>query len=349
MKKSTYINIWDYKNPKYPFQFFIGGRGTGKTFSALRGLIQGECKGKFIYMRRKADQLDYICDNDKRGEGANPFKPINNMYDCNYGFTQIQRGLKGVYHRTQKDGKFLYEGAPIGYGVSLVQVASVRGLDFSDCTDLIYDEFIKEKHEKKITGESDAFLNAYETFNRNREFDGGEPLYCWCLANSNDIYNPLFEGLGLVNEVEKMIRSGKHDRYIESRGIAIHLLESSEEFVEKKSQTALYKMTSGTRFADMALSNDFAYDDFSLVEQRPLTGYTPMCSYGPATLYRKKGTKEIYVSYSPARCIHYNNQIQQDRKAFYVKFGCALNEYYMSSRIIFESYELKQIILDNIL
>lgn len=347
-----YINIWDYKDEHYPFQIFIGGRGTGKTYSALSGCIDGQHisqEDKFILMRRTAQELDLLLDSD-RGEGANPFKPINRDINRNIGMRSIVKNLAGIYNRElNEEGKLKHVGEPIGYGVALSTIASIRGIDFSDASDCIYDEFIPEKHIRKMKGESDALLNAYETINRNREFYGKKALGLWLLANSNDIYNEIFIGLKIVDVVEKMIQSGKHDKYIPDRGLAIHLLESPKEFVEKKSKTALYRLTAGSEFAEMSLANNFAYNDFSLVAHRNLKGYVPICAIDNATIYRKKGDREIYVSYANARVPKYNTKTEHEKRRFMADFGLSLYQPFIDGCIIFESYALKAMLLDLIL
>lgn len=350
LDSNDFINIYDYVDNDYPFQIFIGGRGLGKTYSALGGAVSGECLGKFIFMRRTGAELDLLLDSD-RGEGVNPFKPINSDYGVNIGMKSIVKNMAGIYEREQQEetGKLIHIGAPLGYGVALSTISSIRGVDFSDCSDWIYDEFIPEKHVRKIHGECDALLNAYETINRNREFSGAPPIRLWLLANSNDIYNPIFIGLGIVSEVEKMKRQGKSDRYLKDRGLAIHILPPKQSFIEKKSQTALYKLTRGTQFYDMALSNDFAYNDFSLVAYRKLTGYTPVCGLDNAFIYRKKGDNEYYVSYAPAKCPYFKSAESQDIIRFRQQFGCMLQPYFVAGRLYFESYELKEKILNLIL
>lgn len=355
MKNKLYINIWDYVDEDYPFQIFVGGRGTGKTYSALSGVTNEENMlqhgiEKFIFMRRTANEMDLLVDSDQRGEGANPFKPINRDFNRNIGMKSIVKNLAGIYNRTvDENERFIHSGAPIGYAVALSTVSSIRGVDFSDSTDLIYDEFIPEKHVKKMKGECTALLNAIETINRNREFDGGSPIRVWLLANSNDIYNPIFVGLGIVSEVERMQRAGKSDRYLKERGLAIHLVNNNEDFVEKKKETALYKLTKGTQFYDMALNNEFSYNDFSLIAHRNLKGYIPICALDNAYLYRKKGDSEIYVCYSPARVPTYHSDQEHDLKLFMQEFGLALNEPLIHGCMIFESYELKQKIVELIL
>lgn len=349
--KNDFINIFDYADPQYPFQIFVGGRGLGKTYSALSGAsVDGKCDGKFILMRRTANELDIMLDSDTMGEGANPFKEINDDFNVNFGLKRIVKNLAGIYRREDSEtGKPRHIGTPIGYGVALSTMASIRGISFSDCTDCFYDEFIPEKHVKKMKGEFDALMNAYETINRNREFIGKPPLRLWLLANSNDIYNPIFSGLKIVSEAERMQRQGKMHRYIKERGLAIHLLPPKESFRQKKSQTALYKLTEGSDFADMALNNSFAYNDFTLIGYRQLQGYIPVCSIGDAYIYRKKGGEEYYVTYAPCKAVHFNSMVEQDVIRFRQQFGCMLQPYFVAGKIIFESYQLKQDILALIL
>lgn len=341
-----YINIWDYYDINYPFQIFITGRGWGKTYSALKGLvIDKKADGKFIIMRRTQEELDFMTDS-KQGEGANNFKPINDDYRTNYGYTSIVPHLLGVYHRTISDnGGYNYEGEPIGYGVALSTISKIRGLSFEECDVLIYDEFIKEKHVRKMKGEFDALMNAIETINRNRELKGRKPIMCYFLANSNDIYNDILVGLGVVTDAERMVKQGKEHRYFKDRGLALHILQDNPDFIEKKSQTALYKLTAGTQFSDMALHNDFAFNDFSDIKHLDLKGYQPIIGIGKAWVYKKKGERLFYVCYASARVPHYTYGNKIDEVAFYSIIGQTLYGESMNHNITYETYELKEIIL----
>ena len=341
-----YINIWDYYDSRYPFQIFIGGRGTGKTFSALKGALLSD--KDFIYMRRTAQELDLMLDTP-RGEGANPFKPLNKELGRDIGMASIVKNLAGIYNRELIEDKVQPVGAPIGYGVALSTIASIRSLSFENCELCIYDEFIPEKHVRRIKNEGTALLNAYETMNRNRELKGEPPMLLYLLANSNDIYNDIFIELGIVADIEKMVRKGRADLYLTERGLAVHLLSNNEEFTQAKSETALYKLTAGSTFADMALFNKFSYEDFSLIGSQRLTAYRPLCSIGKATLYMKKGDSFIYVSYARGQAPSFNIDIESDRMSFYNQYGRRLKQFYIKGRVCFESYELKRLILDLIL
>lgn len=351
---SKFLNIFDFADESYPFQIIIGARGYGKTYSAAEGVCgvseKYTMQGKPLWMRRTRDEWEGLQDSQK-GEGMNPFKPINMNYGTNIGMLPMGNGFGGIYERENRDdGLYNYLGAPIGYTTALSTVSHMRGIDLSDVSDWFYDEFIAEQHVKRMRGECDALLNAYETFNRNREFNGKPPIRLWMLANSNDIYNPIFEGLGIVNIAEKMIYNGEEHKYIKDRGLAIHILKSSDEFVSAKKETALYKLTQGTKFYDMALGNNFSYNDFSLIEYRSIKGYRPLCALSNCFFYKKKGDREIYVCYAPAQNVQvYNIDLPQDKMSFMRSWGIKIKPYYISGRLIFESYDIKRRILDVIL
>lgn len=349
-----YLNIFEYYDKRYPFQIFVGGRGTGKTFGALSGTIgkidtHGVQIKDPIYMRRTGAELELLFDTPK-GEGANPYKKLNSFYNVNYGLKQIKKNFGGIYHRqTEEDGSFQFEGAPIGYATALSTIASIRGLDFSTTSDVFYDEFIPESHVRKMHGECDALLNAYETINRNREFDGEEPVRFWLLSNSNNIYCDIFVGLGIVDIVEKMLQKGLQHKYIRERGLAIHILESPEEFVKAKSETALYKLTKGLKFSEMALENKFAYNDFSLIAYRNITGYIPICALDDIYIYQKKGSSEYYLTYYPSRVEHFFSDEKHSLIRFQQKWRGKLFDRFTRQQTTFESFAIKEKILDLIL
>ena len=265
-KKDLYVNLWDYKSDEYPFQIFIGGRGIGKTFSILRECCKhADYNHKFIYMRRTDKELNFLMDT-KKGEGVgNPFKALNNKFKWNYGILKIYDSVGGIFMREFDDeNKFVYV-KQVGYAVALSTIASIRGLDFSDCTDLIFDEFIPEKHIMKITNEGFATLNAIETINRNRELEGIPPIRVWFISNATNIEHDTLRTLGLVNVIEKMKNKGIEHQYFKERKLGVHIFDDSGDFIDKKEQTALYKLTKGTDFYDFSLSNDFIFNDSSLV------------------------------------------------------------------------------------
>lgn len=342
-EKSRFIDLAEYKNPLTPFQYFIGGRGIGKTYSAQKECLQlndhYNCPGRFFWWRRTLAEWENFMSSE-------PFKTINNDFNINIGVQNISKILGGAYLTENIEGKQKCVGSPIGYTAPMLNVGKMRSLDFSDVTDIFYDEFIPETHFKAVRGEASAFFNAYETVNRNREFFGKPPVNVIAMSNSENIYNPIFAELGIVDDVEKMIASGKSHKYYVDRAFSVHLLQSPDEFIALKSQTALYKMTLGTNYAEMALNNSFVANDFSFVAHRSITGFVPWLAFGEIYIWSKKGTKELYATYTPARCKKYNPKIPADCIAFRKEARLYTEGRYIAGLITFESFSIKTILLD---
>ena len=272
------------------FSFVIGGRGTGKTFGALQDVA---ANGKrFCLMRRTQSQLETIA----RSE-TNPFKSVIESLGVDWSCEPVPAGKSiWAYYKTTRDegGKPIY-GDLMGYAVALSTVANLRGFDLSDVEILIYDEFIPEHHERRIKYEAEAFMNAYETINRNREIQGRKPLQVLCLANSNDFANPLFIGLGLVTTLERMLKEGKDSYVNPQRSIGIYLLTDSP-ISERKATSALYKLTQGTSYFDMAISNAFEGQDDPDVYSVDLREYAPLVAVGELCVYKHKAGGIYYVT-----------------------------------------------------
>lgn len=347
MENKLYVDLWDYDDKRYPFQIFIGGYGMGKSYSALKGSLDRGIN--LLYLRRTETTLKSIT-SGKMGDGGNPFSPINENTDYNVGIHPIQEKLSGIYQREydEKTGLNKPVGSEIGHATALPCLSKIRGAGLESTELILYDEFIKESIEKNMTGEFKALQRGYETVNRNKEFEGKAPTRMWLLSNAEDIYNPIFIGYGIVSDYEKMIREGKHHKYFPNRRLAIHWLESSKKFQEKKRNTAIMQLMQGTQYEDVAIANQFANNDFENVKYMRLTGYAPIVSWGAATLYKKKSERLYYVSYQRAQCPHYNIDSETDMKRFRRNYALGLQDLYIADRIYYESYQLKRILLDNI-
>lgn len=340
-ENKIYVNVWDYADPNYPFQIFVGGRGCGKSFSGLKGWIDRRDTVYGMYWRRTLKELESITGDDTDG---NPFfdlrKELGKKYDYKF---YPQKKETGVYNISGRESE-----EKIGIAMPLTTIGSVRGGSFSRVTDIFHDEFIAEQHVRRIRHEGEAILNAYETICRNRELKGLPPVRYWAFANAFNIYNPLFEVLEIVTDVERMVSKGKHDKYYPARGLAIHLLESTEEFKQKKSQTALMRLTAGTKFNKMALDNEFAYNNFALVEYKKLRGMKPIVTVNGSTIFY--GNNQYYLSYAYNKTVPaYNLENENEAMAFNREYNYFLVEAYVNARLFFESYALKCMLLDVIL
>ena len=281
---SGYVNVKGILEEGYPFNFLVGGRGTGKTYTTLK--VAKEEGRKFMLMRRTQSQADLISKPE-----FSVFKPLNEDLGWNVQVRRISKYNSAFYEPLQDEDTI---GREIGYTCALSTISNMRGFDASDIELLIYDEFIPEKHERLLKNEADAIFNAYETMNRNREIKGIAPIQMICLANANDITNPIFESLKLIRIADKM-QKGNTDRWTdEKRGIQLIMLHRSP-ISKRKANTVLYNLTEGSDFANMALDNDFNVDR-QHVNPRPLSEYTPVCSLGELCLYRHKSDHRMYAS-----------------------------------------------------
>ena len=281
--KNGYLNMQYVIETDVPFIFVVGARAVGKTYGALKYVVEHD--KKHILMRRTQAQCDVISKPE-----FSPYKSIN--IDCGTDIDLSQSISKNSHAimNLEKDSPYM------GFTCALSTVSNIRGLDASDCEVLIYDEFIPEKHERPLKNEASAFFNAYETFNRNRELQGKQALKAVCLANSNDMGNPLFMALGLVLTVEKMLANGVEKWVDYSRGIAVFCVSDSKISVAKRN-SALYKAVGGdNEFSRMALSNEFSYDDTSREKSRRLVEYRPIVSVGELCIYRHKSSGCYYVT-----------------------------------------------------
>lgn len=275
---SGYLNIRGILSYKCTFNFIVGGRATGKTYGALSTVLDDNIK--FMLMRRTQAQADLINKPD-----FSPFKPV-----CDDKHIEIATAPVSKYN-----AKFIKDEAVIGYTCALSTIANMRGFDASDVKLLIYDEFIPERHERPIKNEGSAFLNAYETMNRNRELKGKRPLTVLCLANAFDIANPIFLELGLVGTAEKMKQNGR-ELYIDREKSILILMPDSKKILKEKNETALYKLTEGSEFSKMALNNEFIYNPTDNIKSMPLREFRPVVTVGEITIYKHKSKRLYYVS-----------------------------------------------------
>lgn len=321
-----YVNIEGILAAGYPFNFIVGGRGTGKTYTALK--VARASGRKFMLMRRTQSQSDLISKPE-----FSVFKPLNEDMQINVQVKRISK-YNSVFYENDID---------LGYTCALSTIANMRGFDASDIQLLIYDEFIPERHERLLKNEADALFNAYETMNRNREIKGRQPMQMLCLANANDITNPVFESLRLIGIADKL-QKGRGERWTDDRrGIQLIMLHRSP-ISQAKAGTALYNLTAGSSFADMALSNDFDIDR-QHIKPRPITEYVPVCAIGELNIYRHKNEKCLY-------CTTFTNGVFNKRfattdtdKLYYQRTYSNHWEMYIANRIDFESLLAEKLFL----
>lgn len=242
-----------------PFIFIYGGRGTGKTFNTLKYAIEKRIPTAFF--RRTQTQIDIIMNSD-----LNPYSDVCEKINEPFKFDLLAKNVNYI--------SFENEDIPDHYVFALSTMGNVRGFNGKHVKLMFLDEFIPQLEERAIKFEYSAFFNAYETINRNRELEGRPALQCVCASNSNNIINPIFTELRLISAADKLEKKDMNLFLDSERGIAlIHVNHSP--ISERKKDTALYRLTAGSTFAEMSLENKFIYNYHSTPVSQNLNEYRP--------------------------------------------------------------------------
>ena len=123
-----YLNIPDILKCKQPFIFVVGGRGTGKTFGALREARRRyrATGSRFMLLRRMQSQVDLI-----NKPEYSPFKAVDRVdHQCTVS-RSLSKYTAGFY-----DGQLDEHGTPqvtgdcIGYTCALSTISNMQ----STCT-----------------------------------------------------------------------------------------------------------------------------------------------------------------------------------------------------------------------
>ena len=301
------------------FLMVVGARGVGKTYGLMKYLIE---EGKpFIYLRRLQAQLD-ICGS----ESGNPFRKLNS--DLGRCVSPVKQKKLLEFREGGKDGKL------IAIGSALSTVATMRGFDFSGFDYIVFDECIPMAGEKPIKSEFDAFLNFYETVNRNRELNGDSPVMCIMLGNANQLLNPYFSGWHFTKTALKMISGGQMFYTTPDKSRTIVLLFDSP-ISRQKADTALYKNAS-SGFLGMALDNAFRTDATN-IHSEPIREYNHIVSVGDIGIYRHKSDSKYYVS--GVIGIPFYDDYGIKLRQFQTDFWMLRTIYLTKKCFVFENYE----------
>lgn len=318
-----------------PFNFIIGGRGTGKTYRCLwHAHDSASSETRFLYMRRTEVEISQIAD-----EKYNPFKALNRKRGWNVQARYTAKNSVGEFYEVIENDIENF----LGYATALSTFGKLRGADLTDVDKWVFDEFIKPSAARPLKDEADLFFNAYETVNRNRELEGKAPVKCYLLSNATTLNNPILFELGLINVIENMKRKGEIAYTDRRRGIHIELLDDSN-ISKAKADTALYRLTKSTAYADHALNNEFAYDSFENIERVSLNEYRPWIQIADLYIYQHKTRLEFYVSKtSKAKCKEIF--VGDSEPLFKRYYGMRFHHLIMGGYVIFQNFAVKQQIL----
>lgn len=354
MKNNYYYNI-DNDIKKYPnawVYIIIGGRNTGKTYSTLKSCVKNG--RRFVFIKRTIEDVSLLCAGSGRignkvneyGIDLSPFKSINRDTGTNIKAYSIKNGLGGFWTCNPENEP---EGLPIGYLLSLTAVQKFKGFDLSECDWLIFDEFIPQPWERVNRKEGEQLLDLYKTVSRDREHRNREPLKLICLANATSISNPVMNIFEITDVVADMQIKNTSIYYNEERGILVHMINDNNDFMEKEKESQIYKAMHDTTWGKMAFTNEFAYNDLTNVGKISLKNYKPVVSITYKSndyyIYMKDGQYYMCTSKTD-KCKHYNLNLENDQKAFYIDYIIDFRNECIDGRFLFESYSMYDLIIN---
>lgn len=322
-----YLDMGEVLSSPYPFIFIIGARGCGKTYGALKYVMEHDVR--FIYMRRTDKILKIITD-----EFFSPFKKLNKDLHRDIQ-PELLKGF-GLYIDKDTD-------QTIGFAAALSTISSVRGFDSSDIELLIYDEFIPEPTEIVRFDEFSAFTNAYETINRNRELEGEPPLKAVLMSNSDLLYSSIVTGFKIADHLVEMQEEGIE--VLEHSPDVLLIRPDNPVFHEEKAKTALYRVTAGSEFSEMALNNQFTVEDRSRIREMPIREYNIVCCYKEICIYKHKSNGTWYVTRERSGSPKEYGTTDADRRR-YLREQMAVWKAFNKRKVYFKNVDVQSVFLE---
>ena len=335
LQNNFFYDIGEIEN-LHNLTVLFGGRGVGKTYSALKHLISEGYK--FIWLRDTKE----ICDTIIAGESLTA--PIE-FDDPSFPHVEIIQDKKiGKFIKCEsKEKEDIAAGECIGYLMSLSTFKNARGVDFSDVKIIAMDEFVPEEGTIVREHTGTTFLNMYETVNRNRELKGFPPVKILLMSNTTNIYSDILIKLGISDIIENMVVE-KQNTYKNS-DIYIEFIKN-ENFAKAKNKTFLYRIANDSKFKKSAIDNEFT-ESRARIKKYTMKGFKPICKLNNeyvllqneklGVLYWKRGNYKNVQNYD----------MDDDQQALLYRFLFTdhLRTYYISGKMYFDSIYTQREIL----
>lgn len=333
MTDHGYIDITDdqLKN----LNIFFGGRGIGKTFSILKhrctNAYHDPEHNKFIWLRDSNEVVKKIA------AGNSLTRPIE-LSDQLFPHISIKK-IEGNYCFVVDEND-----AVIGYLMALSTFHNARGISYEDVSCIVWDEFIPEEGTLVKKNQGSIFLNMYESVNRNREFDGADPVKIIFLSNTNDIYSDVLADLGVASIIEQM-QADQKDHY-EDADILIQFL-SSAAFYEKKKDTFIYRINQNNKFNAMALDNSFTNSTSLIKRSVRLKGSKGLLTVDNAYTLIEMPDNSLYFKRGAWKdLLNYDMDNDQEAILFRLLFTDKLRLQYIAGNMFFDSIYTQRKILE---
>lgn len=227
-----YYNILDAKSHNCLFNFILGSRGCGKSYSAKEMVVKNYTKNdkKFLYVRRYSTELK---------TASTYFADVARDNELDIAYSH---------------GQFLLDKKPFGYTIALSKAGILKSSSFPDVNIIIFEEFIIERGVYHyLPNEVVKFLELYETIARTRD------VQVFFLANPVEYSNPYFLYFDL--------KPPKKGEFIKHSDILVHNVDSSD-YSAFKEQTRFGKMIQGTTYGDYAIHGNVLMDNSEFIARK---------------------------------------------------------------------------------
>lgn len=327
--KNGYLDFNAVNKSDCTWNFIIGGRGIGKTFGAiLREIKEGR---KFLFLRKQQNQADLISRPD-----FSPVAPVASFLGIEPVYKPLSKNHAGIYVNDEL----------IGMTAALTTFSNLRGFSAEWVQDIIYDEFLGEPHEKKIKNEWSILANVYETVNRNRELAGKDPVRLYALANSTNIANDYFVQLQVVEKLYKIQQKQSDHPYVVYKRDDLQVIYITKSPIsDRKKHTALYRLTAGSEYENMALYSQFDVSNYENIRSEPIGHYKPMAAIGELIFYKSKTERKYYISSHRSGSPVQYELSETGIKKFIMTYPYIFEAYY-ENRVYFENIALA-VLFDN--
>lgn len=265
-----YFNLHKTLSYNALFNFIIGERGVGKSYSAGKFVVQRflDHDEQFVYVRRYKSELG-------KDELSKFFNPL--IENEEFGDHEIS-----LDHKT-----FKIDGMEMGYAIPLTTASTKKSVPFERVKTIIFDEFLLAKgNYHYLKDEVRQFLDLYETIARLRD------VRVLFLGNATSVVNPYFTELNLT------LPHGSEFKLFKNNTVLVHYIKNLQYRAAKK-QTRFGQLIEGTSYSKYAIDNEFLNDNKNFIQKKSGTCFNysviqfPYYSYG---IWINKKTGIYFIS-----------------------------------------------------
>lgn len=279
------------------FNFFIGGRGCGKTYSTLGSHLENmDYIGKLLYLRLTQAELDQVATVDEC-----PYNQLNIDRDINVEFLPVKKSYRISDVERDSDGKILSEKR-IGHARAISTFANMRGGALPGVGVIYVDEFLPTERVRKtpeIKRAGYLFAHAYETIARNREIMGLPFLPVIFTANAFALDSDILRAFGLIKVIQNMQEKGQKRYTNVDESIYVELIDNVD-VSERKKNSVIYRAIKDRDFQRTALETHFEDYALTLVRKKvQINEYVPLVNLffdKEITIYQHKSNGTLHVA-----------------------------------------------------